>query len=144
MNRFFISIILLSLLMGCNNNQKFGIETSVEDGLVLNSIVYSLGGEPERTEVSYSVQIWNRTKKTVIIKTIEPIMDESITSKLINSNLNNEVQIELKSGAAERISGSFVLDTKGLDKEKISKLDYNSKSFKVTTEQEVSMFLPQI
>jgi len=77
------------IIMGCSKN-SLPSDTS-DDGLVLNSISYSLGGDLDKTLVSYNFNIWNKTKKSIIVKTVEPILSDDLRKRLVDNELEIEV-----------------------------------------------------
>ncbi|MGG6310370.1 hypothetical protein [Paenibacillus macerans] len=104
------------------------------DGLVM-SLSYSLGGEDlETTEVTYSLNLWNRTNKAKNIVSIEPVLDKSVLSLIVDSQIQNNVNEVLLPLTNKDFQGQFKVDTRGLDKEQIANL-INLKEFKVRSEQ---------
>ncbi|WP_339303447.1 hypothetical protein [Paenibacillus sp. FSL R5-0519] len=138
-----ILIFLLTILplSGCSSS---GVKTDeiVEDGLIINSISIGLGGSEEDegiTVVTYHFNLWNRTNKSIILKTVEPILSKHIQERLIDTNIKLDINEKIDGNSSEALTGTFKLDTKGLDKEGIIKLNINVKEFNVAMEQVVGM-----
>lgn len=129
--------ILFSFIIGCSDiNQPQDI---VDDGLVINSITFSLGGDLDKTLVSYNFNLWNKTKKAILIKSVEPILSDDLRERVGDSELINEVNETINGSSSEVISGSFFLNTQGLDKQGIEKLNIELKKFKIISEQEIGI-----
>lgn len=139
--RRFVQILLLSVLfsffIGCSNiNQPQDV---VDDGLVINSITFGLGGDLNKTLVSYNFNLWNKTKKAILIRSVEPILSDDLRKRLEDSELINEINKTINGSSSEVISGSFFLNTQGLDKQGIKKLNIELKKFKIISEQEIGI-----
>ncbi|MBB6635295.1 hypothetical protein [Cohnella thailandensis] len=129
--------ILFSILIGCSNiNQSKDV---VDDSLVINSISVGFGGDLNKTLVSYNFNLWNKTKKAIFIMTVEPILSDDLRKRLENSELINEINKTINGSSSEVISGSFSLNTQGLDKQGIEKLNIELKKFKIISEQEIGI-----
>jgi len=127
-----LSSMLFSLFIGCSNiNQPRDV---VDDGLVISSITFSLGGDLDRTLVSYNFNLWNRTKKAILISSVEPILSDDLRKRL-DSELKADINLTIDGSSSEVISGSFFINTQGLDKQEIIKLNIELKNFKIVTEQ---------
>ncbi|PZD97708.1 hypothetical protein DNH61_00110 [Paenibacillus sambharensis] len=128
------SLILASVLIfpGCNNTESIDV---IDDGLVINSISYSLGGDLDKTVVSYNFNLWNRTENSINIISATPILTEELSGRLGNQSIVNEINRTINSNTSEVITGSFYLDTNGLDKKEIEKLNIELKQFRVLSEQ---------
>lgn len=135
LTQILICLILIVIIIGCNTiNQSKDV---VDDGLVMHSLSFGLGGDLNKTQVSYSFNLWNKTKKVITIKSVEPILSEDLLSRLEDSELINEINKTIQGNTSEVISGIFYLKTEGLDKQGILNLNIELKRFKVVTEQEI-------
>ncbi|ANS75711.1 hypothetical protein AWM70_14795 [Paenibacillus yonginensis] len=135
-NLLVIIIVSSFSLYGCNSNLS---KDRVEDGLVMSGLTTSYGGELDLTVVSYSFNIWNKTGRSITLKSVEPILQEDLISRLDRTPLINEVNKTITGGSEELIKGSFNVDTQGLDKEGILALNLDLKRFKIITEQELGV-----
>ncbi|KOP67288.1 hypothetical protein AMS62_20085 [Bacillus sp. FJAT-18019] len=138
--RRFVQILLLTILfsffIGCSNiNQPQDV---VDDGLVISSITFGLGGDLDRTLVSYNFNLWNKTKKAILIRSVEPILSDDLRKRL-DSELKADISITIDGSSSEVISSSFFINTQGLDKQEIKKLNIELKNFKIITEQEIGI-----
>jgi len=128
------SMILIFLLMilalsACISSSVKTDET-VEDGLNINSISIGLGGSEEDegiTVVTYHFNLWNRTNKSIMLKTVEPIISKEIQERLIDRDIKLDINKKVDGDTSEAVAGTFRLDTKGLDKEGIIELNINVK-----------------
>ncbi|WP_433942823.1 hypothetical protein [Paenibacillus sp. SN-8-1] len=136
---FMISSLLLSVLMiaGCTKTQP--INDPAKDGLVTDSINFGIGGDLNKTVVSYNFILWNKTKNTVVVRSVEPILSADLSNRIQNTGLLNQINKSLNGGSTMAISGSFSFDTHGLDKQGVEKLNIDLRKFRVITEQEVGM-----
>lgn len=129
-------IVLLSVfyLGGCS-----GSNNSVEDGLVINRVIIGYGGELDNTVVSYSLNIWNKTKRPITIKSVEPVIADHLNNRIDKTKLINAINQTIYGNSGETIKGSFNVDTFGLDKKDIIALNIDFTKFKVITEQEIEL-----
>ncbi|WP_339299996.1 hypothetical protein MKY92_07690 [Paenibacillus sp. FSL R5-0623] len=140
------SMILLFLLIivalsGCIS-YSVKADKIVEDGLIINSISFGLGESEEDagiTVVTYNLNLRNRTNKSIILKTVEPIISKDIQERLIDRDIKLDINEKIDGDTSEALTGTFKLDTKGLDKEGIIKLNINVKEFNIAMEQVVGM-----
>ncbi|WP_180361888.1 hypothetical protein [Paenibacillus sp. BGI2013] len=140
------SMILLFLLMilavsGCSSN-SVKTDKIIEDGLNINSISIGLGGSEEDegiTVVTYHFNLWNRTNKSIILKTVEPIISNEIQERLIDRDIRLDINKKIDGNTSEALTGTFKLDTRGLDKEGIINLNINVNKFNVAIEQVIGM-----
>lgn len=133
-----VFLFLILTISACNSS-SVKTDESVEDGLIISSIVTGLGGDPDTTVVSYNFNLLNRTDKSIMIKTVEPVLTADLQNRLTDNNIKLEINKQLNENSSEAISGTFNLNTKGLDKEGIIDLQINVKEFKITTEQVIGM-----
>ncbi|WP_167483511.1 hypothetical protein [Paenibacillus xylanexedens] len=140
------SMILIFLLMilalsGCIS---YSVKTDeiVEDGLIINSISIGLGGSEEDegiTVVTYNFNLRNRTNKSIVIKAVEPILSKDIQERLIDRDIKLDINKKVDGDTSEALTGTFRLDTEGLDKEGIIELNINVKEFNIAMEQVIGM-----
>lgn len=135
---FFLFLILV--LSACNS---ISVRTDeiVEDGLVINSVSIGLGGNEnlDTTVVSYNFNLWNRTSKPIVVKTVEPILSNDLRNRMIDNTIKLEIDKQINGNSTEALSGTFKLNTKGLDKKGIMDLEINVKEFKITSDQVIGM-----
>lgn len=143
------SMVLIFLLMilsltGCISS-SVKTDEIVEDGLNINSISIGLGGSEEDegiTVVTYHFNLWNRTNKSIILKTVEPIISKEIQERLIDRDIKLDINEKIDGDTSEALTGTFKLDTKGLDKEGIINLNINVKEFNIAIEQVIGINEP--
>lgn len=125
-----LMIVSIFILIGCNQKEK------VKEGLVISSIQFGLGGELDETLVSYKFSLWNNTSQQITVKSIQPLLTDEL-NKRVTSELINVVNLSLYENSSTEISGSFYMDTQGLDKQGIIQLNIKLDTFRVTTEQDI-------
>lgn len=74
-----------------------------------------------------------------MLKTVEPILSKDIQVRVIDTNIKLDINKKVDGNTSEALTGTFKLDTKGLDKEGIIKLNINVKEFNIAMEQVVGM-----
>lgn len=136
-----IFLLMILALSGCIS---YSVKTDkiVEDGLIINSSSFGLGESEEDagiTVVTYNFNLRNRTNKSIILKTVEPILSKDIQERLIDRNIKLDINMKIDDNSSEELTGSFKLDTKGLDKEGIINLNINVNEFNVAIEQVIGM-----
>ncbi|WP_017689867.1 hypothetical protein [Paenibacillus sp. PAMC 26794] len=140
------SMILLFLLIivalsGCIS-YSVKADKIVEDGLIINSISFGLGESEEDagiTVVTYNLNLRNRTNKSIMLKTVEPIISKEIQERLIDRDIKLDINEKIDGDTSEELTGTFKLDTKELDKEGIIKLNIDVKEFNIAFEQVIGM-----
>lgn len=136
-----IFLLIILALSGCISS-SVKTDEIVEDGLDINSITMGLGESEEDaniTVVTYNFNLRNRTSKSIMLKTVEPILSKDIQERLIDRDIKLDINEKVDGNSSEALTGTFKLDTKGLDKEEIIKLNINVKEFNIAMEQVVGM-----
>lgn len=139
-----IFLLIIVALSGCISS-SVKTDGIVEDGLNINSISIGLGGSEEDegiTVVTYHFNLWNRTNKSIILKTVEPIISKEVQERLIDRDIRLDINKKIDGNTSEALTGTFKLDTKGLDKEGIIKLNINVKKFNIAFEQVIGINEP--
>ncbi|WP_340032224.1 hypothetical protein NSQ20_07985 [Paenibacillus sp. FSL K6-1122] len=132
-----IFLLIIVALSGCISSSVKTDET-VEDGLNINSISIGLGGSEEDegiTVVTYNFNLRNRTNTSIMLKTVEPILSKDIQERLIDRDIKLDINMKIDGNSSEALTGTYKLDTKGLDKEGIIKLNIDVKEFNIAIEQ---------
>ncbi|MFF2886971.1 hypothetical protein [Paenibacillus sp. NPDC057967] len=132
----FVCLLMFAALIGCTNSGEK--DKVVEDGIVVNMISTSLGGDnPDNTRVSYSFDVWNRLGKSVVVLSVKPVISKEILERLVERNITLEVNTPVKSNESQKISGAFQIDTKGMSKDEVIDLVGSITQFRIVTEQVV-------
>ncbi|MCP1182930.1 hypothetical protein [Paenibacillus sp. 1781tsa1] len=136
-----IFLLMILALSGCIS---YSVKTDkiVEDGVNINSITIGLGESEEDagiTVVTYNFTLRNRTNTSIMLKTVEPILSKDIQERLIDRDIKLDINEKVDGNSSEELTGTFKLDTKGLDKEGIIKLNINVNEFNIAMEQVVGM-----
>lgn len=141
-----IIIILISilcifiLLTGCNNTKT---QAQSKGGLKISSWSTGLGEinetDLDKTKFSYSINLANENEKDIFIKSIQPSVNEKIKNKIISKDNIVIVNKDIKSNETIEINGEIIVDTKGLAKSDIVKLEPFITDIKVSIEETVSL-----
>ncbi|OMF16582.1 hypothetical protein BK131_00865 [Paenibacillus amylolyticus] len=141
--RLMILLFLLTILAlsGCSSS-SVKTDEIVEDGFIINSISFGLGESEEDagiTVVTYNFTLRNRTNTSIMLKTVEPILSKDIQERLIDRDIKLDINEKIDGDTSEALTGTFKLDTRGLDKEGIINLNINVNEYNVAIEQVIGM-----
>jgi hypothetical protein len=135
---FLCTLVIAFALIGCSRSVEVKNPSSPEE-LVISSITQGLGGQPENSVLKYEVTLSSKANKAYFIKSIEPILSEEIRSRLLDKQITVQVNKEIPPSSDIKIEGKFEFNTKGLNKEEITKLTPNVKAFNVETVTKIEM-----
>jgi hypothetical protein len=125
---------------GCNSTQK---QIQTKGGLKINGWSSALGSVNEtdldKTKFSYSVNITNENENIIFIKSIQPSINKKIIRKIISKDIIVTVNKDVKPNETTQINGEIIVDTKGLTKSDILKLEPFITDVKVSTEETISL-----
>jgi hypothetical protein len=135
-----ISILFIFIFFtGCNT--KTQIQT--KGGLKINGWSSGLGGvnvtDLDKTKFSYSIYLTNENENIIFIKSIQPSVNEKIKNKIISKDIVVNVNKDIKPNETIQINGEIIVDTKGLTKSDIVKLEPFIKDIKVSTDETLSL-----
>ncbi len=111
----FMLVLILLMSVGCSTNAR----EETKSGIDIYSSNTSLGGTEEKTIFSYTLHISNNNAISYNIKSVEPILNQEILSKLMDDNIVVEVNKTMDSNESIEVEGKIILDTKGMSKEEI-------------------------
>lgn len=136
-----ISIICVFIfLTGCNS-PKTQIQT--KDGLKIYSWNSALGGVNEtdldKTKFSYWINLTNENEKNILIKSIQPLVNEEIKNKIVSKDIAITVNKNIKPNETIQINGEIIIDTKGFTKTEISKFEPFITDIKVSSEETINL-----
>lgn len=129
-----ITLCYTSILLLGYKNMSSKIES--KGGLKTNGLSYICQDNNGESEFDYSANLTNTNGKTIFIKSIEPSLDEALHSKVLSKKTVVAVNKNLKPNETIVVSGSIMLDAKGISAFEIGKL---IKDIKVSTEEPVSI-----
>jgi hypothetical protein len=86
----------------------------------------------EKQKMSFSATIWNNTNRTVYVTNVTVKLPSSLQNHVLSGSTLITVNKSLTPNATHKITGQFILDTKGMTKEQIVKLG-NIEGFVVNT-----------
>lgn len=135
---FIFILFIFTFFMGCNSKSS---QSQVKSGLKIYNWSSGLGGVNEndldKTRFSYSINITNENEKTILIKNIEPSVNETIKSKILSKETVVTVNKDIKPNETIEINGEIIIDTKGLTKSDILKFEPFIKGIKILTEETI-------
>mgnify|MGYP000845339880 FL=1 len=119
-----ITFFLLNLMAfsGCTNNN----ETNYP-GFKVYSWSSSLGSvnneNPYLTSYIYDISITNESLENTRIISIEPILSDAVKERLLDKSITVDVNEEVYPHETISVKGSLILNTEGMTKDEISKLN---------------------
>jgi hypothetical protein len=135
----FVFLILLSLA-GCSRESA---QNQMKGGLGVYSWSSGLGSvnniDLDKTKFSYSVDLTNENNKSIFIKSIQPVVSDTIKDKMLNNELMVTVNKHVASNETIQVNGEIIIDTKGLNKSDIQKLDPFITDIKVISEEIIDL-----
>ncbi|MBC8061697.1 MAG: hypothetical protein H7Y18_13660 [Clostridiaceae bacterium] len=138
---FILTILVVFVLFIAYNSKKAEIET--KGGLKIQNWSSSLGSinetDLDKTIFSYSVYLTNQNEKSIFIRSIQPSVNEAVKYKIISIETVVSVNKDIKPNETIQINGEIILDTKGLLKQDIVKLEPFITDIKVSTEETISL-----
>ena len=136
-----ISILCIFIFLTGRNNTNTQIQS--KGGLKISNWSSGLGSvndtDLNKTKFSYSVNLTNENENTIFIKSIQPSVNEKIKDKIISKDIIVAVNKDIKPNGTIQINGELIVDTKGLTKSDIEKLEPFITDIKVSTEETVSL-----
>jgi hypothetical protein len=136
-----ISILFIFVIFVVCKNSKSQVEA--KGGLKINGWSSALGSVNEtdldKTKFTYSINLTNENEKNISLKSIQPSVNEAIKNKIISNNPVVAVNKDIKPNETIEISGELLIDTKGLSKSDIVKLEPFITDIKVSTDETLSL-----
>lgn len=130
-----ITMSILTLFVPiCILGYELNVDT--KGGLKSKGFAYTMPNNNGNSEFSYSFQLTNTNRKTVFIKTIEPLVNETMENKILSKDVVVTVNKNIKPNETIQISGIINVDTRGLFMYDIVKFITD---IKVSTEEIVSL-----
>jgi hypothetical protein len=108
--------------------------------LQITDVSFSVGGdngEPGRQTLSYNVVINNPSNRVVTLLWLEPVLQNSISVRVLDTDLRNAVNKVLEPNSQEGIHGQLTLNTNGLSKLEITQLASLFNGFTISTNQTI-------
>lgn len=108
-----ITIILLTLFVStCLLGYHLNIET--KRGLKSKGLAYTMPDNNGSSEFSYTFYLTNTNRKAVFIKTIEPVVNETMKSRILSKDIVVIVNKNINPNETIQIGGTIMVDTKEL------------------------------
>lgn len=138
--RVLISFIIFTLILvtGCSNK-----EVETKGGLKIYGWNSSLGSvdksNANKQRFSYDISLINENPSDIFVKSLQTIINSTIKDKILDKGLIVNVNKNLKTNGTINIRGEIIIDTKGLSKTDILKLEPFVTDIKVTTDQIIDL-----
>lgn len=140
-----IMTIIISILFtfifftGCSTKTQI----QAKGGLKINSWSSGLGSvngtNLDNTKFSYTVNLTNENENIIFIKSIQPSVNEKLKNKIISKDIVVTVNKDIKPNETTQINGEIIVDTKGLTKSDIVKLEPFITDIKVLSEETIRL-----
>jgi hypothetical protein len=131
-------LVVPLLFMGCSANQ---IQPQKNGGLQINSLSTAISAVNETNtdeqKFSYSFSLTNEDKTDVYIKSVEPIINDSIKSRIQGDSISTDVNRDLQPNSTIQVTGELILNTKGLSKSDIIGLQPFANGIKISSEESI-------
>jgi hypothetical protein len=128
------------LFVGYNSTKA---QINIKGGLKINGWSSGLGSVNEtdldKTKFSYSINLTNENEKNIFIKSIQPLVNEGIKNKIISNEMAVDVNKDIRPNETIQINGEIIVDTKGLTKSDIVKLEPFITDIKVSTDETIRL-----
>jgi hypothetical protein len=144
-NKSYLSIIVLVLFVFilCAACSSTNTQNQPKGGLKINGWSSALGGvngtDLDQTKFSYSINLTNENEKNIFIVSIQPSVNETIKNRILSKEIVVAVNKEMKPNETIQINGEIIVDTAGLGKPDIAKLEPFITDIKVSTEETVNL-----
>jgi hypothetical protein len=113
-----ILIFTLFLLTSCASPVQAQMSSST-NGLQITDLKISIGAAEGKTDiqkVSYEVTIHNASSGAIDLKWLEPVLEDSVSSRALDQNLQVTVDQTIAPDSELVINGMFKFNTNGLTK----------------------------
>jgi len=111
-------------------------------GLQITDFSSSIGGvdgNPEQEAISYNVTINNPSNNTVTVLWLEPVLKDSISGRVSDTNLQHAVNEVVGPNSQVDIHGQLTLNTGGLTKSDITQSGSLFSGFMISTNQTIPL-----
>jgi hypothetical protein len=126
----FSCLIALLIMSGCAPGST---TTTTRPPLEITNMVTSLGGEPDDVEqgiFSYTITLANNTGSRFTITGIEPVLSESVASRLSGQTYDS-ISVAIAPQESATLSGTLRFNFEGLSKQDILALEPFVTSFQI-------------
>lgn len=144
-----ISVIINVILFLCciiliDNNSKLEDTYHEKTGLKIGKWSTGVGSvneaNTEKTSFTYTLTLLNESESNITIKSVEPIIDESIKSKISNKDINLMINKELHPNDSIEVTGNLIIDFGDATKSEINKLYPFFHDVRINSEQDLPIF----
>ena len=125
-------IVGIILLGGCSYDSG---QIDEKGGLKIYTWSSSIGSDSnlnmDKTNYSFSINLVNENRNDILVKSIEPILGDSVKGIVMNETVSQDENCE--------IAGNLFLDTKGMSKGQIEELEPIITDIKVYSEEIINL-----
>ena len=125
-NVWLMAAVILVLVAGCSPTDQAKLSTPT-NGLQITDMKISVSAEAGDTNtqvVSYEATIHNSSSGVITLKSLEPVFESSVSSRVLDSNPQVMVDKTIAPDEGLVVNGSFKLDTSGLTKSDMKNWHY--------------------
>lgn len=132
-----LTIIILTLfaLIYFLGYKSMAIKIEKKGGIKSNGLTYTIPNNGDKSEFSYAFNLTNTNGKDIFIKSIEPLINETMKNNILSKETIIVVNKNIKPNETIEINGQILVDTNGLSANNIGKLITD---IKISTEETVS------
>lgn len=133
---FIICLLILALLA----LMKQDTGSYVDEGLIVKEWHYGIGlDEEEQTTLSYTINVTNTFEKKMKINAIMPVIDEKLQDRVMAKETLVEVNKAVESNDTLAIEGEILIDTKGLSKAELERIQPAIVGVKIVSEEVIKL-----
>jgi hypothetical protein len=129
-----IITLAIFLLAGCSPAD------AVSAGMQVTDLTVAVGGADDSGEqqvVSYEITLQNSSQNDVIVRWIEPVLNENISSRLAGDSPRQSIDKTLGANSSLLINGRITLNTSDVTKEEINDWKPFFKDILISTEMKL-------
>ena len=104
-----------------------------------SSSISGVDGNPDQQVVAYNVTIHNPSDSTVTLLWLEPVLKDSVSGRVSDTDLRQVVNEVIASNSQVNIHGKLILNMSGLTKQDIMQLGSLFNGFTVSTNQTIPL-----
>jgi len=133
-------IVGIILLGGCSYDSG---QIDEKGGLKIYTWSSSIGSDSnlnmDKTNYSFSINLVNENRNDILVKSIEPILGDSVKGIVMNEEILFNVNKTVSQDENCEIAGNLFLDTKGMSKGQIEELEPIITDIKVYSEEIINL-----
>lgn len=140
--KFLSIIIVIVLLLILIYNIDLRSDNVEEKGLQITGLTTSIGAINQDNinlqRLSFTAVLNNYNDQTIFIEKVVPVLGKKFSKKIVNTNLDIQINKNIESQGNVVIKGELIFDMKGMSKEDFNKSYKETiKGFEIVTKQKV-------